>query len=175
MRANSLPRSLFAGFRNGRKLSGMTRMDGTARMQGFRLGDAVIDATTGDVVGDTGDMSSLPADYQDGIASGQYYTVASGGASSPAALPGSPTSGPADWLSKLTTALPAVSSFITAEQLAQVNVKRAQQGLPALQASQYAPSVGVTVSPNTTKALTLGAIAVAAVLILPRMFGRRRA
>src|SRR5437899_4979265 len=59
------------------------------------------------------------------------------------ALPSTTTTGPADWLGAISGALPKISAFLTAEQLAQVNIDRAKKGLPALQTSQYAPQVGV--------------------------------
>lgn len=177
MRAFSLPSNLLAAYIHGsnRQLGSAmgaamggrqlgAAMGGGPTSRRLFLGDSVIDASTGDVVGDTGDVSSLPVDYSAGIASGQYYVLTSTGASSPATLPGS-TAQPSSFLSSLVSALPSVSSFLTAQQLAQVNVQRAKQGLPALQTSQYAPQVGVNVAPATMNTLLIGAIAVAGILV----------
>ena len=40
------------------------------------------------------------------------------------------------WLTSLTQALPALATFVNAQQLAQINVNRAKQNLPALDASR---------------------------------------
>jgi hypothetical protein len=161
MRAYSLPASLLAGA--ARQLGGASRTLGK-----ITLGDPIY-TSTGLQVGDTGDVSTIPDDYASGLANGTYYVGTAQGASAPNTLPGS-TSGPSSFLSSLTSALPALSSFVTAEQLAQVNVQRAKAGLPALQASQYAPQVGVSIAPQTMTPILVGAAAIAALII----FRKRR-
>jgi hypothetical protein len=114
---------------------------------------------------------------------GDYYDDGTGAlVSEPAGsgvnvnMPGTTSGQPSDWLSAITSALPKVSAFATAEQLAQVNIDRAKQGLPALQTSQYAPQVGVGLDAQTKTFITYGGIALSALILIPKFLkrGRRR-
>jgi hypothetical protein len=91
----------------------------------------------------------------------------------PGVLPEASNKGPSDWLTGIAAALPKISAFLTAEQLAQVNVDRAKRGLPALQTSQYAPQVGVGLDPGTAKLVMFGGIGLAAVILVPKLLARR--
>ena len=135
------------------------------------LGDLVLDNSTGNVIGDTGDVSTLPQDYAAGLSSGAYSTIPQGSVAATSSTPGA---APSSWLTSLTSALPSVASFLTAEQIAQVNVSRAKQGLPALPAANYAPAVGVSVSPQTSQMIMYGALAVGALFIVPKLLKRSR-
>ena len=84
------------------------------------------------------------------------------------------SSQPSDWLTAITGALPKVASFLTAEQLAQVNVNRAKAGQPPLQTSQYAPQVGVGLDSQTKTFITYGGIGVAALILFSKLRKRRR-
>jgi hypothetical protein len=169
MRAYSLPRSLFSGA--GRQLGGDSRQLGK-----ITLGDPVFATDGSGQVGDTGDVSSLPLDYAAGLQSGKYYVGMAQGASVSAAIPGDVgtpgAAGGTSFLTSITSALPALSSFITAEQLAQVNINRAKQGLPALQTSSYAPQVGVSIAPQTMTPIMIGAAVIAGLIIFRKK--RRR-
>ncbi len=94
----------------------------------------------------------------------------------PGVLPEASSKGPSDWITGIVSALPKISAFLTAEQLAQVNIDRAKKGLPALQTSQYAPQVGIGLDPGPSKLTTLISIGIAGIIIVPRLLkrGRRR-
>jgi hypothetical protein len=76
------------------------------------------------------------------------------------------------WLSTLTDALPKLATFINAQQLAQINVQRAQRGQPALDAGQYGPQVGLSMTAGSMGPVLM--LAGAALLIALLMSGRRR-
>lgn len=86
----------------------------------------------------------------------------------PSTLAAMDTSNPTNvsWLDSLISALPAVSTFITSQQLAQINIERARKGMPALNPAQYAPQVGVGLNPQTRQMLMWGALGLGAFLLL---------
>ena len=82
------------------------------------------------------------------------------------AIPDATTSTPpagvsqTDWLSLLTEAVPKVVTGIQAYQLSQVNVKRAQAGLPPLNAALYAPGqAGFVANMSSTSMLLIAGLA----------------
>lgn len=87
----------------------------------------------------------------------QAATIAAANPSSPGAL---------DWLDKLAAAVPKALQLYNAQQIASVNVKRAQQGLPALNPAMYGPQVGVGMNPQTQSMVLMGAVGLAAVMLL---------
>lgn len=110
--------------------------------------------------------------YDDGTGS-NLATEPPGSTDIPGTLP-SGSAQPSGWLDSITKALPGVSAFLTAEQLAQVNIKRAKAGQPPLQTSQYAPQVGVGLDQQTKSFITIGGLALAGFLILPKLLGKKR-
>ena len=53
-------------------------------------------------------------------------------------------------------------------QLQQINIQRAQRGLPALNPQQYAPQVGVNLSSSTMNTILIAAVGLGAVMLLRR-------
>jgi hypothetical protein len=74
------------------------------------------------------------------------------------------------WLTAITDALPKLATFVNAQQLAQINVQRAQQGKAALDTTQYGPTVGVSMSSSamTTVMMLAGAAILLALLLKSR-------
>lgn len=76
--------------------------------------------------------------------------------------PAVPPSGVAssDWLSMFTDAVPKVITGIQAWQLSQINVKRAQSGLPPLNSALYAPGqAGFMANMSSTSMLLIAGLA----------------
>lgn len=73
-----------------------------------------------------------------------------------------------DWFDMVTKILPQIPGYITAYQLAQVNVERAQRGLPPLNTASYGPRVGVNFTPQTQQMLMFGIIGLVAVMLFTR-------
>lgn len=75
-----------------------------------------------------------------------------------------------DWNSLVSNLTQLVGVVVQAEaqrDLLQVNLQRAQQGLPPINAQQYMPGVNVGVSQDTQKMIyTLGALGIGAVVLL---------
>lgn len=71
-----------------------------------------------------------------------------------------------DWVSLFVDAAPKVAAGISAIQLSQINIKRAQQGLAPLNPAIYAPQVGVGLNPQTQKLVMFGLLGVGAVMLL---------
>src|SRR5258708_7668315 len=91
----------------------------------------------------------------------------------PGVLTAATSGAPSDWLGAIAGALPKLSAFLTAEQLAQINIDRARQGKPALQTSQYAPQVGVGLDPGTAKLVMMVGLGLAGVIIVPKLLRRK--
>lgn len=70
------------------------------------------------------------------------------------------------WTDALKTALPIVAATYQQKQILDVQVQRAQQGLPPLDASQFAAGVNVGLSPQTLQYILLGAGGIALALFL---------
>jgi len=79
-----------------------------------------------------------------------------------------------DYLKMITDALPAVSAFFNAQQMAQINLARAQKGLAPLNAAAYGPQVGVSLNPQTQQFITYGLIGLAAFFLINKRGGSRR-
>jgi hypothetical protein len=80
---------------------------------------------------------------------------------------------PSNWLDDLTAALPKISAFVTAEQLAQINIERAKKGMPALNTSTYGPQVGVSLDPKMQKMIMYAALGLGGLVVLKLL--KRRA
>lgn len=72
------------------------------------------------------------------------------------------------WYDSLARALPIVAATVQQKEILDIQVQRAKQGLPPLDASQYAAGVNVGLSPETTRLVTYGIVAIVAVLVLTR-------
>lgn len=70
------------------------------------------------------------------------------------------------WMTALARLLPAVAATYQQKQILDIQVQRAQQGLPPLNASQYAAGFQVGLSDDTKNLLIYGAIAIGALLLL---------
>lgn len=70
------------------------------------------------------------------------------------------------WMTALARLLPAVAATYQQKQILDIQVQRAQQGLPPLNASQYAAGFQVGLSDDTRNLLIMGAIGLGAVLLL---------
>lgn len=77
------------------------------------------------------------------------------------------------WYDSLARLLPMLASTYQQQQLLQVQVDRAKQGLPPLNTNQYAAGVNVGVSQDTQKMLMYGLIGVGALVIFSTMAKRR--
>ncbi len=77
------------------------------------------------------------------------------------------------WYDALARLLPVLASTYQQKQLLEVQVDRARQGLPPLDATQYAGGVQVGLSPDVQKLLMWGGIAALAILGFA-VFQRRR-
>lgn len=69
--------------------------------------------------------------------------------------------------------LPQLALAANQRELLKIQLERAQRGQPPLDASNYGLGVNVGLSPDTQKMLLIGAAGLAAVLLLPRLLGRR--
>lgn len=83
---------------------------------------------------------------------------------------GVPAAQSTDWLKMISEAAPKVLQLWNAQQVADINIARAQRGLPPLNPAAYGPQVGVTLPAGTSNMLLYGALAVGAFMIL----GQRR-
>lgn len=81
--------------------------------------------------------------------------------------------GAASWLTTLTQALPTLATFVNSQQLAQINVTRAQRGLSPLDTTAYGPQVGIGMTSGSMGTIIL--LAGAALLIAVLMSGRKAA
>ncbi len=57
---------------------------------------------------------------------------------------------------------------LNSQQLFQMNLQRAQQGLPPLNPAQYAPAMNFGMTPETQKLVMIGIVAVVAVMMLKK-------
>lgn len=57
---------------------------------------------------------------------------------------------------------------LNSQQLFQLNLQRAQQGLPPLSTQVYAPAVNIGMSPEMQKMVMIGGLALLAVLLLKK-------
>lgn len=53
-------------------------------------------------------------------------------------------------------------------QLQQINIQRAQKGLPALNPAAYSPQVGLNLAPGTMNAIMYAALGLGAIMLLKR-------
>lgn len=69
-----------------------------------------------------------------------------------------------NWYDALARLLPVLASTYQQKQLLEVQVERARQGLPPLDATQYAGGVQVGMAPDLQRMLMIGGIAALAIL-----------
>lgn len=72
------------------------------------------------------------------------------------------------WLSALANAVPKALQLYNAQQIAAVNIQRAQQGLAPLNPALYGPQVGVALSPGTSSLILYGAIGLGALVLIKK-------
>jgi hypothetical protein len=72
------------------------------------------------------------------------------------------------WISAISRAMTTVAMADYQRRLLNAQLDRARQGLPPLNASEYAPAINVGLSPQTRHLLIYGGIALVAVLLLRR-------
>lgn len=72
-----------------------------------------------------------------------------------------------DW-NQINQVIQSLGTALTTYQLAQINLSRAQQGLPPITGAQVAPTVNVGVAPQTLTWLLVGGVALVAVLAMGR-------
>lgn len=70
------------------------------------------------------------------------------------------------WMTALARLLPAVAATYQQKQILDIQMQRASQGLPPLNASQYAAGFQVGLSDDTKNLLIMGALGLGAVLLL---------
>jgi hypothetical protein len=73
-----------------------------------------------------------------------------------------------DWISAITRAISTVSMADAQRRLLNLQLQRAQQGLPPLDSSQYGLGVSVGIGGDTQKMILLGLAGIAVVLLLTR-------
>lgn len=73
-----------------------------------------------------------------------------------------------DWISAITRAITTVSMADAQRRLLNLQLQRAQQGLPPLDSSQYGLGVSVGIGGDTQKMILLGLAGIALVLLLTR-------
>lgn len=73
-----------------------------------------------------------------------------------------------DWISAVGRAVTTVVMADYQRDLLRLQLERARQGLPPLDASQYGAGVSVGLSPSTQQLLILGGVGLLAVLFLSR-------
>lgn len=74
------------------------------------------------------------------------------------------SAGVTDWQSLLT----AVGGAVSAWQLNQINIGRAQKGLPPINSAAYGPQVGVGLNAQTTQLIMYVALGLGAIMLLKR-------
>lgn len=72
------------------------------------------------------------------------------------------------WTDTLKRSLPIIAATVQQKQILDVQMDRAKQGLPPLDASQYGVGVSVGLSPEVMKMLMLGALGIGAAIFLSR-------
>lgn len=72
------------------------------------------------------------------------------------------------WMDTLARSLPILAATYQQKQILSVQVERARQGLPPLDASQFAAGVQVGLTPDVKNILIMGGIGLVAVMVLLR-------
>lgn len=72
------------------------------------------------------------------------------------------------WMDTLQRSLPILAATYQQKQILDVQVDRARQGLPPLNASQYSAGVQVGLSSDTQRMLIFGALGIAALFLVLR-------
>lgn len=136
----------------------------------MHYGDLIVDPQTGDTL-DTVTMMNVTTGSVPSTAQGQLIAAYNAGQSATAAPSTTATQAPSilnTILNSITGAANTVLTFDQQQQLNQINVQRAQQGLPALNTQAYLTGQGAgTVSPmssSTLLLLGLGAVVLVAVV-----------
>jgi len=71
-------------------------------------------------------------------------------------------------MASLSAAIPSIVTGLSTIELAQLNIQRAKQGLPALNAAAYGPQIGIGLSSSTTSMIMLIALGIGAIMLLKR-------
>jgi len=77
-----------------------------------------------------------------------------------------------NWYDSLAKLLPALTATYQQKQILDVQVERAKQGLPPLNATQFSAGVNVGIAPETQKMLMYGAIGLGAIFLLTALMKR---
>lgn len=119
--------------------------------------------------------SSAPADSasSSGASSADITAAVNAAYTAGATAAGNAGISTSDWTSLITKALPQLPAAISSWQLSQVNLARAERGLPALNAAAYSPQVGVGLTPQTSQMLTYGLLGIAALIFMSKRTGAR--
>ncbi len=80
------------------------------------------------------------------------------------------TAAPTPWYTQLINLAEGALTVDQQQKLNNINIQRAAQGLPAIDASQYASGVQVGITSSTQNTLLMAAGILAAALIIPRLF-----
>lgn len=81
------------------------------------------------------------------------------------------SSGGESWMDTLQRSLPALAATYQQKQILQIQLTRAQQGLPPLDPSAYGVGVSVGISPDLKNMLMLGGLALVALVIFSKKRG----
>lgn len=93
------------------------------------------------------------------------------------ALSPAPTPAPPDWMTGLLTGASGLLALINQQKVAKLNIDRAKQGLQPISAADIpglTPTVNVGVEGGTMSALTLTALALGAIYVLPKLLKKSR-
>lgn len=137
---------------------GASGQDAYAYALGIIANNSIVDSATGDPLGPYDDLSALAGDSLQ-IPDAWRNIGATGSSSSNGVL---------DQAAQL---LPQIAAFITAEQLAQINIDRAKKGLQPLNTAAYGPQVGVSLSPQTQQYITIGLVVLALLMFMSKKRG----
>lgn len=88
------------------------------------------------------------------------------------------TSAEVPWYRQILNALPGIATtYISVEQqreLNKINLSRANQGLPAIDASDYQPGIQAGINKSTQNTIIIVAAGIAGALVLSQVLGGRR-
>ncbi len=80
------------------------------------------------------------------------------------------TAAPTPWYQQLVQLAEGALTVDQQQKLNNLNIQRASQGLPAIDASQYASGVQVGITSSTQNTILIGVGILAAALIIPKLF-----
>lgn len=103
------------------------------------------------------DVITIPDNW---LNSGARQAQATGGASGAVVDSG--------LFNQILDAAPRILAAFNAQQIAQINIDRAQRGLPAINAAAYGPQIGIGLNPGMSQMLMYGALGIGAIMLLNR-------